>query len=102
MSDEIDVVTDSMRKHAGDLDAMASSAYDGVQAGKHVTMSGDAYGVLCSFIGAAIAPVQATGIASTALAVTSLGATAAQLRSVAAVFDEVDDVVASAMDRFKG
>ncbi|GAB3769281.1 hypothetical protein FB382_002502 [Nocardioides ginsengisegetis] len=102
MSGEIAVVTDAMRRHAGDLDRLASWTYQGVEAGRTVSTPGDAYGVLCSFIGAAMVPAQATGIASTALAVASLGATAAQLRAVAEVFDEVDDVVGSAMNRFRG
>lgn len=101
MSD-IHVVTEAMRQHAGDLDGLAASAYQGVEAGRGITTSGNAYGLLCSFIGGAMVPAQATGIASTALAVASLGATATQVRAVAAIFDEVDDVVATAMDRFKG
>jgi hypothetical protein len=102
MSGEIDVVTEAMRKHAGDLDGIAATGYEAVQAGQGVSTSGDAYGLMCSFIGAALQPVQAAGIASTGLAVASIGATAMQVRAVAAVFDEVDDVVASAMNRFRG
>ncbi|MEV7428570.1 MULTISPECIES: type VII secretion target [unclassified Nocardioides] len=101
-SGEIKVVTEAMRSHAGQVEQLAVSAYDGVQAGRDMALDGSAFGVLCSFIGGALAPAQATGIAATGAAVGSLGATALQVRAVAKVFEEVDDVVGSAMDRFRG
>lgn len=102
MSGGVEVATDAMRRHAAEVEGLAASAYDGVQAGRYLLVSGDAFGVLCSFLGAALAPVQATGVATTSLAVGSLGATAGQLRATAAVLDEVDDVVAGALHRWRG
>ena len=46
MSGQIDVVTEAMRSHAGKLDALASDAVQGVEAGRHVLTNGDAYGEL--------------------------------------------------------
>ncbi|MCW2792166.1 MAG: hypothetical protein JWO76_1264 [Nocardioides sp.] len=102
MSGEIDVVTDAMRSHAGRLDQIASHGYEGVQAGQGITASGDAFGIMCSFIGAALQPVAQAGVATTAVAVGSIGATATQVRAVAKIFDEVDEVVEGAMNRFRG
>jgi hypothetical protein len=102
MSGEIDLVTEAMRGHATDLDGIAGSGYDAVLAGEHVTTRGEAFGLMCAFIGRSLRPVQVAGIASTGLAISRVGATATQVREVAALFDEVDDVVASALDLFRG
>jgi hypothetical protein len=102
VSGQIDVVTEAMRSHAGKLDALASDAVQGVEAGKHVLTNGDAYGKLCSFIGGAMVPAQLGGIANAALTVASLKATAVQVRSVAATFDKVDEIVNDAMKAFEG
>lgn len=101
MSDNIDVVIDDMRKHAGQLDEIAGDAYEAVQAGGTITTSGDAYGVLCSFIGAAMLPVQTAGIAAAAGTVASIGATAGQLRVAAKVIEEADELVGAALKTFE-
>ncbi|GGU24394.1 type VII secretion target [Nocardioides albus] len=101
MSDNIDVVVDDMRKHASQLDEIAGDAYAAVQAGSTITTSGDAYGILCSFIGAAMVPVQTAGIAAAAGAVASIGATAGQLRVAAKVIEEADELVGSALNTFE-
>lgn len=102
MSGEIDVVTEAMRRHAADLDDIAASGCAAVRAGVDVTTQGEAFGLMCAFIGRSLRPVQDAGIASTTLAVGSVRATAAQVRAVAAAFDEVDAVVAVAADRLRG
>ncbi len=102
MSDVVEVGTDAMRRHAGEVEALAGAAYDGVQAGRHLAVSGEAFGRLCGFLGAALAPVQAAGVTGTSLAVGSLGATATQLRATARIIDEVDRLVVRAMPEAPG
>ena len=69
MSGVVEVGTDAMRRHAGEVEALAGAAYDGVLAGRHLAVSGEAFGRLCAFLGAALAPVQEAGVAGTSLAV---------------------------------
>lgn len=101
MSNNVDVVIDDMRKHASQLDEIAGDAHSAVKAGSTITTSGDAYGILCSFIGAAMAPVQTAGIAASAGAVASIGATAGQLRVAAKVIESADELVGSALNTFE-
>lgn len=102
MSGEIDLVTGAMRRHADELDDIAASGRAAVRAAEDVTTADDAFGLMCAFLGPSLRPVQVTGIASTALAVGSVHATASQVRAVAAAFDEVDVAVAGAVDRLRG
>lgn len=102
MSGVLQVSTDALRRHARDVEGLADSAREGVRAGAQVSLSGQAFGRMCAFVGAAIAPVQATGVASTAAAVGSLSATAAAVRASADVLDQVDDAVTDALDRLRG
>lgn len=102
MSAGLEVGTDALRRHAAEVEALADSAGVGVDAARRLTLTGPAFGRLCSFVGGALAPVQEAGVTSTSLAVGSLGATAASLRAAALVIDEVDEVVADTMHRIRG
>ncbi|MBC9735023.1 type VII secretion target [Nocardioides marmotae] len=101
-SEEIKVVTESMRTHAGQVEQLAVSAYEGVQVGGDMALDGEAFGVLCGFIGTALVPAQLTGVSATGAAVGSLAATGLQVRAAAKIFEEADEVIASVMDKFKG
>ena len=93
MSGEIDIVVDQMNTHASKLDDVASSGQEGVDAGESVTTNGDAYGVMCQFIGAALLPVQTAGIVNSRAAVTSLTGTANAVRTVAKTIETTDELV---------
>lgn len=95
---ELAVVTDAMRRHATCLDGLADRGVVAVRAGREVSTPGDAYGVLCSFIGAALVPVQRLGVLDAEAAVGSLRAMADQVRVVAAGFDTTDAAVTRALD----
>lgn len=99
MGDEFHVDTDAMRRHASHLEELGHSAAQATQAAGHVTCEGSAFGVLCSFIGVALKPVEDAGVAAAALAQGSVAATAESVRGMAAAYDEVDEMVAEGMKK---
>ncbi len=97
----IDVVTEAMRGHADKLDTIAASGKEGVEAGTATLLNGEAFGVICSFIGAALVPVQSAGVVNSQIAVTGISGTANTVRALATVFDEVDEAVNEFMNVFR-
>lgn len=98
----IDVVVEEMRDHSRKLDSIAQSGQEAVSAGQEVTTNGDAYGVICSFIGASLLPVQGSGVAVTMAATASVSALAEGVRATATVFESADGVVSDAFKWLKG
>lgn len=90
---EFVVDTDAMRRHADTLDHIGARAEEAVQAAGDCVTGGEAYGLLCSFIGAAIAPVQVLGAAATVAATATIGGTAVGVRGMAEAYDAGDDAV---------
>lgn len=97
----IDVVTEAMRNHANKLDAIADSGQEAVDAGSGNAVNGEAFGVLCSFIGDALSPVQTAGVVNSKIAVGGVSATAHSVRALATIFDEVDEAVNGFMSLFE-
>ncbi len=97
-----EVNTEVMRSHAAKLDEIAASGRQGVEAGRSVAAQGEAFGIICSFIGAALAPVQQTGIAAAAAAADSLTGTAVGIRASAAAYDAADELSHERLSRFLG
>lgn len=99
MGDEFHVDTDAMRRHASHLEELGHSAAQATQAAGHVTCEGSAFGVLCSFVGAALMPVEGAGVAGAVVAQGSVAATAEGVRAMAAAYDEADHLVAEGMKK---
>lgn len=95
----IDVDTDALRAHAAELDRIAASGQEAVDAGRHVAVQGEAFGRICAFIGAALGPVQAAGVAAAREATYAVEATGDGVRGTAAGFDLAERVVVDGLDR---
>ncbi|KQP64091.1 type VII secretion target [Nocardioides sp. Leaf285] len=98
----IDVTLGEMRAHASHLDVIAETATEGVDAGRAVSIHGDAFGLLCAFIGEALEPVQSVGVDSAKAAVAGVSGTADAVRGLADIFGWTDDVVNDLFNVFKG
>lgn len=94
----IQVTISELRSHAKKLDTISDSGQEAVDAGAYVTTSGEAFGVLCSFIGAALLPVQGAGVAAAGAACGLTNALAESVRGVANGFELTDEVVREAFE----
>ncbi len=102
MSIDVRVSVEEMRAHADRLHDVANDGRTGVEAARTVSCHGDAFGLLCSFIGAKISPVEGVGVATAATAVTGIDATAEAIRGLATLFERADAAVDELFDLFKG
>lgn len=91
MTGEIRLVVDDMRAHARELDGISQSGREAVEAGSSVRTQGEAYGLLCSFVGASTVPAQEAGILNTKLAVQSVRGVADALRYAAQQLERSDE-----------
>ena len=90
---EFVVDTEALRAHAGKLDQIAADGADATEAAGQVTCNGDAFGILCSFVGAMLEPVEQSGIAEASAAQRSVTATASNMRGMATAYDTADEKV---------
>ncbi|GAB2881189.1 type VII secretion target [Nocardioides pacificus] len=97
----LDVDTDVLRAHAAELDRIAESAREAVDAGRHVAVQGDAFGRICAFIGTALAPVQVAGVAAAREATAAVEVTGHGVRGVAGGFDLAERVVVDGLARLR-
>lgn len=90
-ADGVRIPTESIRRHAGSVDAVADAVEQARSAVGAVSMDTQAYGQLCQFLPALLAPV--FDIALVALNDTggALRDTAADLRATAAGADSTDE-----------
>lgn len=101
MSNVVDVVTGEMRQHASRLERIARDGERGVEAARTVSVEGDAFGLLCSFLGSALNPVEAVGVLTTQGAVAGIDGMAASVRGLATLFEETDDGVEAGFRYFR-
>lgn len=102
MSGGFQVDTAGMRAHAGRLDHVSQSGADATEAANTVACNGEAFGILCSFVGAALLPVQQAGYLQAKLAQESVKGTAAGVRAMADGYDLVDQAVEKALKKLGG
>lgn len=95
----LDVDTDALRAHAAELDRIAASGKEAVDAGRHVAVQGEAFGRICAFIGAALAPVQAAGVEAAREATAAVEVTGYGVRGAAGGFDLAESVVVDGLAR---
>lgn len=101
MSEVVDVVVTSMREHAKRLETIGEDGERGVDAAETVSCHGDAFGLLCSFLGTALIPVERVGVLTAKGAVAGIDGTAASMRGLALMFEEADEAISDAFDHFK-
>lgn len=97
-----DVDVAGMRAHAGVLDGVSQAGADATEAANTVTCNGEAFGILCSFVGAALLPVQTAGYLQAKLAQESIKGTANGVRAMADAYELVDEAVGKAMKALGG
>jgi hypothetical protein len=98
----IDVTISEMQAHANRLDGIADQARRGLDAARSVSCHGDAFGILCAFIGAQLTPVEEEGVAMPRLATGGIEGTAEMMRDLARLFQATDEVVGDVFSVFKG
>ena len=92
----------AMRAHAGRLDDVSQGGADATEAAGQVACNGEAFGILCSFVGAALLPAQQAGHLQAKLAQESVKGTAAGVRAMADGYELVDQAVEKAMKLLGG
>lgn len=90
MSNDLEVDVESLRAHATRIRQIAQSGEEAVAAGKHVHAHGEAFGVLCSFIGAALEPFTLAGIGATEASVGMLNGLAKAVGETADLIETTD------------
>src|SRR5687768_9355955 len=85
-----DVVVDDLRAHASHLDGLRDRLSTAVSAANTVSMSDDAYGLLCSFLPPIVNPMEQEGIDSLNAATEAVGTTAGNVRLAADYYEDSD------------
>jgi hypothetical protein len=85
-----DVVVDDLRAHASHLDGLMDRLSTAVSAANTVSMSDDAYGLLCSFLPPIVNPMEQEGIDSLNAASEAVGTTAGNVRLAADHYEDSD------------
>lgn len=94
-----DVVPEELVTHASHLDAVMDRLRDVISAANTVSMSDDAYGLLCSFLPPIINPMEEKGIEALQAAVEGVGTTAENVRTTATQYQDSDETNAQAFNR---
>ncbi|MBP2325039.1 uncharacterized protein YukE [Kibdelosporangium banguiense] len=85
-----DVVVDDLRAHASHLDGLMDRLSTAISAANTVSMSDDAYGLLCSFLPPIVNPMEQEGIDSLNAASEAVGTTAGNVRMAADTYEQSD------------
>ncbi|WP_433868907.1 type VII secretion target [Saccharopolyspora sp. CA-218241] len=96
-----EVVTGDLTAHASHLDGLTARLETAVAAAETVSMSDDAYGLLCSFLPAIINPVEQEGVDAVKSAREGVSATADNVRKSAEQYREIDDANAASLSPIK-
>jgi len=87
-----DVVPDELRTHASHLDALIDRLSNVTSAANTVSVSDEAYGLLCSFLPPMVNPMEERGIEALRTAVEGVGNTAENVRATATQCQDGDEV----------
>ncbi len=85
------VDTAALRTHAAEVAQVASGLQTALQAVSHTSMSGNAFGMICSFFLAPATVLQSSGVAGMSSATKALNGAAAAMTAAAETYDAVDD-----------
>lgn len=85
-----DVVTDDLRAHASHLDAFTDRLSTAMSAATTVSMSNDAYGLLCSFLPPIIDPMEQEGMDALKAASEAVDIMSANVRTAASTYQDSD------------
>ncbi len=91
MASGFDVVVEALDKHARNLDDRAAAVSEALAAATSVSVSEDAYGIICQFLPPCINPVEDEGINALKAAVECLQEDAQDIRSTAAAYRNTDE-----------
>lgn len=95
-----EVEVEELTAHASHLDGLVDRLTTAVDAAKTVSMSDQAYGVLCSFLPPVVNPMEEEGINALNAAVEGVGHTAENVRTTADVYRDTDQGNAESFERF--
>lgn len=87
----IEVVTEELTAHASHLDGLVDRLGTALSAAETVSMSDEAYGLLCSFLPPIINPMEEEGMNALKAASEGVVATADNVRATAKQYQETDD-----------
>ncbi|AOS64449.1 type VII secretion target [Actinoalloteichus hymeniacidonis] len=87
-----DVVTEDLVAHASHLEALTDRLNTAISAAETVSMSDDAYGLICQFLPPTINPMEEEGIAALQAAVEGVTTSAENVRATADQYDETDNL----------
>jgi uncharacterized protein YukE len=91
MASGYDVAVEALDKHARNLDDRASAVSEALAAATSVSVSEDAYGIICQFLPPCINPVEDEGVNALKAAVECLQEDAQDIRSTAAAYRSSDE-----------
>lgn len=97
--DGYEVVVEALDKHARSLDDRAAAVAEALAAATSVSVSEDAYGIICQFLPPCINPVEDEGVNALKTAVECLQEDAQDIRSTAAAYRSTDEDNAAGFDR---
>ncbi|CAM3703548.1 type VII secretion target [Kibdelosporangium persicum] len=88
-----EVVVDDLRGHASHLNGLMDRLGTAIDAANTVSMSDEAYGLLCSFLPLIINPMEQEGLKSLRAASEAVGTTAGNVRLAADRYEQVDQAI---------
>jgi hypothetical protein len=94
------VVNDDLTAHASHLDAVVDQLNQAVDAAQTVSMSTDAYGLLCQFLPPAINPVTTEGLDALRAAVEGVQVTAENVRSTVNRYTDMESEHVKSFDSY--
>lgn len=93
------VDTEALRSHAAEVAQVANGLQAAFQAVSHTSMSGNAFGTICSFFLAPATVLQSSGVASMTSATKALNGAAAAMSAAAQTYDAVDDATSGRLSQ---
>ncbi|WP_243789596.1 type VII secretion target [Saccharopolyspora gloriosae] len=96
-----EVVSEELRAHASHLDALTDRLDTAVSAAKEVSMSDEAYGLLCSFLPPIVNPMEEEGVTALEAAREGVEVTAENIRNTAKEYDSNDEDNAESFRQFE-
>jgi hypothetical protein len=85
------LVTNELRAHASRLDGIRDRLNQALDAARTVSLPTGAYGQICQFFPPMVDPIEQMGMDAIGEAVTTMEATATEVRETAKDYDAVDD-----------
>lgn len=94
------VFAEDLTAHASHLDGLTDRLDTAISAAEAVSMSDEAYGILCSFLPPIVNPTEEEGINALKAAREGVSATADNVRDTAKQYQETDDANADSLKPF--